>query len=154
MADPPGAAAPSHELPLDAVEELTPAACWSVLGAAQVGRLAVCADGSPHIFPINYVVDEQTIVFRTAPGSKLAASRNADVAFEVDEYDVDSGQASSVIIEGRAAEITEAADWDRALELPLFPWHVTPKGHFVRITPDTVSGRRFRAAYAARGGRR
>ena len=145
---------PSHELPLDAVEELTPAACWSVLGASQVGRLAVCADGSPHIFPVNYVVDEQTIVFRTAPGSKLAASRNADVAFEVDEYDVDSGQASSVIIEGRAAEITEAADWDRALELPLFPWHVTPKGHFVRITPATVSGRRFRTAYAASGDRR
>ena len=144
----------SHELPLDAIEELTPAACWRVLGAAQVGRLAVCTDGSPHIFPINYVVDEQTIVFRTAPGSKLAASTNTDVAFEVDEFDVDSGQACSVIIEGRASEITEAADWDRALGLPLFPWHVTPKGHFVRITPNTVSGRRFRAAYAGRRGQR
>jgi uncharacterized protein len=149
----PAPAPPSHDLPLDAVEELTPAACWSVLGAAQVGRLAVCTDGSPHIFPINYVVDEQTVVFRTAPGSKLAGSRNADVAFEVDDYDVDSGQASSVIIEGRASEITEAAEWDRALGLPLFPWHVTPKGHFVRITPGTVSGRRFRAVYAPRAQR-
>jgi nitroimidazol reductase NimA-like FMN-containing flavoprotein (pyridoxamine 5'-phosphate oxidase superfamily) len=137
----------------DEVEELTPADCWSVLGAAQVGRLTVCADGSPHLFPINHVVDEQTIVFRTAPGSKLAASANADAAFEVDEYDVDSGHASSVIIEGRASEIAEAADWDRALGLPLFSWHVTPKGHFVRITPDSVSGRRFRPAYAAREGR-
>jgi nitroimidazol reductase NimA-like FMN-containing flavoprotein (pyridoxamine 5'-phosphate oxidase superfamily)/nucleotide-binding universal stress UspA family protein len=139
----------THEPAFGAVEELTTAACWSVLGAARVGRLAVCMDGSPRIFPINYVVDEQTIVFRTAPGSKLDASRNATVAFEVDDYDVDSGQASSVIIEGRASEINEAAEWDRALGLPLFPWHVAPKGHFVRITPETMSGRRFRAAYAA-----
>ena len=142
---------PAQELPLDAMEELSVEACWSVLGSAQVGRLAVCVDGSPRIFPINFIVDEETIVFRTAPGTKLAASINADVAFEVDDYDVDSGQAFSVIVEGRATEISEAAEWDRALGLPLFPWHVTPKGHFVRITPDTVSGRRFRAVYAPRG---
>jgi nitroimidazol reductase NimA-like FMN-containing flavoprotein (pyridoxamine 5'-phosphate oxidase superfamily) len=133
----------------EAFEELDAAACWSLASAAQVGRLAVCIDGSPRIFPINFVVDEGTIVFRTAPGSKLAASRDAAVAFEVDDYDLASGQATSVIIEGQATEITEAVEWDRALELPLFPWHVAPKGHFVRIVANTISGRRFRAAYAA-----
>jgi nucleotide-binding universal stress UspA family protein/nitroimidazol reductase NimA-like FMN-containing flavoprotein (pyridoxamine 5'-phosphate oxidase superfamily) len=139
---------PPPEMPLDAVEELSAATCWEVLTSSRVGRLAVCSSGSPRIFPINFVVDEHTIVFRTAPGTKLAGVRNSSVAFEVDDYDADTGQATSVIIAGTATEITDADEWDRALELPLFPWHVAPKGHFVRVTPDTVSGRRFRAAYA------
>jgi nitroimidazol reductase NimA-like FMN-containing flavoprotein (pyridoxamine 5'-phosphate oxidase superfamily) len=139
-------------LPLDAVEELSAGMCWESLSSSRVGRLAVCLGGSPRIFPINFVVDEHTIVFRTAPGTKLAGVRNSDVAFEVDDYDAATGHATSVIIEGRAQEITGASEWDRALELPLFPWHVAPKGHLVRITPDTVSGRRFRAAYAGDAG--
>jgi nitroimidazol reductase NimA-like FMN-containing flavoprotein (pyridoxamine 5'-phosphate oxidase superfamily)/nucleotide-binding universal stress UspA family protein len=140
------------EMPLDAVEELSAAMCWEVLNSSRVGRLAVCLGGSPRIFPINFVVDEHTIVFRTAPGTKLTGVRNSDVAFEVDDYDAATGQATSVIIEGRASEIAGGNEWDRALELPLFPWHVAPKGHFVRITPDRVSGRRFRAAYAGDAG--
>ena len=139
-------------MPLDAVEELTDATCWELLRASRVGRLAVCVSGSARIFPINFVVDEHSIVFRTAPGTKLAGIRNSDVAFEIDDYDPGTGHATSVIIEGRAAEITDADEWDHALELPLFPWHIAPKGHFVRITPDTVSGRRFRAAYAGESG--
>jgi nitroimidazol reductase NimA-like FMN-containing flavoprotein (pyridoxamine 5'-phosphate oxidase superfamily)/nucleotide-binding universal stress UspA family protein len=145
---------PAPVLPFDAVEELTAAACWELLSASRVGRLAICTGGSARIFPINFVVDEHTIVFRTAPGTKLAGISESDVAFEVDDYDEATGQAVSVIIEGRASEITEADEWDRALELPLFPWHVAPKGHFVRIAPDTVSGRRFRAVYAGSTGRR
>jgi nucleotide-binding universal stress UspA family protein/nitroimidazol reductase NimA-like FMN-containing flavoprotein (pyridoxamine 5'-phosphate oxidase superfamily) len=139
---------PAPQMPLDAVEELTAATCWEVLSSSRVGRLAVCIGGSARIFPINFVVDEHTIVFRTAPGTKLAGINTPGVAFEVDDYDDATGQAMSVIIEGRASDITGADEWDRALGLPLFPWHVAPKGHFVRITPDTVSGRRFRAVYA------
>jgi nucleotide-binding universal stress UspA family protein len=135
-----------------AVEELTPAACWELLGSIRVGRIAVCMDGSPRIFPINFVVDRETVVFRTAPGTKLSAARNAEVAFEVDDYDATSGHASSVIITGRATEVTDADDWDYTLGLPLFPWHLGPKAHFVRITPDEITGRRFRAPYAGPDG--
>jgi nucleotide-binding universal stress UspA family protein len=139
-------AAPA-DLPLGAIEELSASACWELLAAASVGRLAVCMSGMPRIFPINFVVDGESIVFRTAEGTKLAALRNPSVAFEIDDYDADSGIASSVIIEGRAEEIAGMSDSD-TLGLPLFPWHVSPKGHFVRITPDNLSGRRFRAVYA------
>jgi nucleotide-binding universal stress UspA family protein len=137
----------SPDLPLGVIEELSASACWEQLAAASVGRLAVCMSGMPRIFPINFVVDGESIVFRTAEGTKLAALRNPSVAFEIDDYDADSGIASSVIIEGRAEEIAEVSGSD-TLGLPLFPWHVSPKGHFVRITPDNVSGRRFRAVYA------
>jgi uncharacterized protein len=129
-------------------EQLAPAACWDVLRSLRVGRLAVCADGRPLILPVNYVVDGSSIVFRTAAGTKLTASRDRNVAFEVDDYDDRSQLASSVVIAGRAVEITDIDEWDQALSLPLFPWDVAPKSRFVRIIPDSVTGRRFRAVYA------
>jgi hypothetical protein len=30
-----------------------------------------------------------------------------------------------------------------ALDLPLFPWHASPKHRFVRIEPVEITGRRF-----------
>ncbi len=134
------------------VEHLDPEACWQLLRSIRVGRLAVCADGRPLIFPVNYVVDGKSIVFRTADGTKLSAARDHAVAFEVDDYDPRSQQATSVIVSGRAEEITEVEDWENALGLPLFPWDVVPKSHFVRIVAEEVSGRRFRAVYAGPGG--
>nr|MBA3288897.1 pyridoxamine 5'-phosphate oxidase family protein [Acidimicrobiia bacterium] len=117
-----------------------------------VGRLATYASGRPHIVPVNFVVDGRTIVFRTAEGAKLSAARDAQVAFEIDDYDAASGYASSVVVTGRATEIAAADEFDGALGLPLFPWHCSPKGHFVRITPDGVTGRRFFAPYAGPDG--
>ena len=45
-------------------------AFWTLLQCAEVGRLAVSiAGGDPDIFPVNYVIQYGTIVFRTASGS-------------------------------------------------------------------------------------
>ncbi|MEZ5248043.1 MAG: pyridoxamine 5'-phosphate oxidase family protein [Ilumatobacteraceae bacterium] len=48
--------------------------CWQLFRSAEVGRLAVSISNHPDIFPLNYVVDGESIVFRTAPGTKLAAA--------------------------------------------------------------------------------
>jgi len=118
--------------------------CWDLLRQADVGRLAVSIAEHPDIFPINFVVDHGTVVFRTAEGTKLAgAVLGRSVAFEVDGYDPSAGDAWSVVIKGRAKEIERMQDLFDALELPLFPWHASPKHRFVRIEPDDVSGRRF-----------
>ena len=135
-----------------ATELLTESECWELVSRTVVGRLAVCLDGRAHIFPINYIPDGRSIVFRTAEGTKLSASRHHHVAFEIDGYEPERGVAWSVILAGEATEIVDAGDWSDALELPLFPWHVAPKGHFVRIAADEVSGRRFRAPYAGSSG--
>ena len=124
------------------------ATCWELVRTRRVGRLAVNVDGRARIFPINFVVDGQTIVFRTAPGTKLSAARRADVEFEVDHYDASTGRAWSVIVAGRATEVTRADDWEHVHDLLLFPWHLAPKPFFVRIDPEAVTGRRFRAVYA------
>ncbi|MGX1161285.1 nitroimidazol reductase NimA-like FMN-containing flavoprotein (pyridoxamine 5'-phosphate oxidase superfamily) [Pseudarthrobacter sp. SLBN-100] len=39
-----------------------------------VGRLAFWIDDRPDIFPLNYIVDHGTVVFRTAEGSKFASA--------------------------------------------------------------------------------
>jgi nitroimidazol reductase NimA-like FMN-containing flavoprotein (pyridoxamine 5'-phosphate oxidase superfamily) len=118
--------------------------CWELLRSSEVGRLAVSIGNHPDIFPVNFVVEQGSVVFRTAEGTKLAAAvLGTAVAFEVDGYDADAGEAWSVVIKGRAVEIERMQDVFDALDLPLFPWHAAPKHRFVRIEPDDVSGRRF-----------
>ena len=119
--------------------------CWELLRSQEVGRLAIASTTHPEIFPVNYVVDHGTIVFRTDEGAKLAASvLGAAVAFETDSEV--TGEAWSVVVKGRAIEIEDVNDLFDALDLPLYPWQLAPKHRFVRIVPDAVTGRRFRIA--------
>lgn len=118
--------------------------CWALLRSHEVGRLAVSIEDRPDIFPINYAVDHGTVVFRTAPGTKLAgAIKGEAVAFEADGYEPDSGEAWSVVVKGHAEEISRGPELLDTAGLPLFPWHADPKQRFVRIVPDEISGRRF-----------
>jgi nitroimidazol reductase NimA-like FMN-containing flavoprotein (pyridoxamine 5'-phosphate oxidase superfamily) len=118
--------------------------CWALLRGVEVGRLAVVVDGQPEIFPINFLVDHGSIVFRTADGTKLTAALGAgNVAFESDGFDQDSAEAWSVVVKGTAGEIRELDDLVAASLLPLAPWHGSPKHRFVRIVPGEISGRRF-----------
>jgi uncharacterized protein len=129
--------------PSAATESLSSSECWAQLRRAVVGRLAVVIGGRPDIFPVNYVVDHGTVVFRTGAGTKLAAARTMDVAFEVDGYDAETAQAWSVVLKGDASEVREVDETIRALRLPLFSWHGGRKPHVVRIAPTSVTGRRF-----------
>jgi uncharacterized protein len=126
------------------VEELDESTCLSLLRSAEVGRLAVAINNLPEIFPINFVMDGDTVVFRTDEGTKLAAALlGRGVAFEVDWYDVDEGVAWSVVVKGEAEEIEEMYELFDAADLPLFPWQSGWKHRFVRIYPSETTGRRF-----------
>ena len=132
-----------HWLP-DGMQELGVAECWSLLRHEEVGRLAVSIADHPDIFPINYLVDGESIVFRTAAGTKLAASvLGKGVAFEIDGYDPIGGDAWSVVVKGYAREIEHMLEYFDADDLPLFPWHASVKPNIVRLTPDLITGRRF-----------
>jgi nitroimidazol reductase NimA-like FMN-containing flavoprotein (pyridoxamine 5'-phosphate oxidase superfamily) len=133
---------PNHDM----VRVLTPDECWEHLGSGQIGRLAVAAGGEVDIFPLNYVVDDQSIVFRTAEGTKLVALvLTGRVAFEIDGYDSAAGAAWSVIIKGEATLLERFEQIYKAQDLPLFPWNTSARERFVRIQPAVVSGRRFLA---------
>jgi uncharacterized protein len=131
------------------MRELTDSECWELMRANEqqgggVGRIAVAIMNHPDIFPVNYVVDHGSVVFRTSEGTKLAASvLGTAVAFETDGYDPELGEAWSVVIKGRAVELEQVHGRFDAADLPLFPWHASPKNHVVRIEPETTTGRRF-----------
>jgi uncharacterized protein len=116
--------------------------CWDLLASQNVGRLATAVQGMPEIFPLNFVVDGESVVFRTAEGSKLVELViNEKVAFEVDGWNDNGGW--SVVIKGEAAVVTSGEEQSRAEALPLRPWIPTIKTNFVRITPTEITGRRF-----------
>jgi hypothetical protein len=126
----------------EGIATLAAPTCWQLLGDEEVGRLAVSVDRYPEIFPVNYVVDQRTVIFRTAEGTKLFATVvSPSVAFEVDGYNAEAGEAWSVVIKGHAREIPMHDLLDNAF--PLFPWTATPKPRFVRVVPDSITGRRF-----------
>jgi hypothetical protein len=130
--------------------ELSATESWSLLRGAVVGRLAVIVDDRPDIFPVNHLVDHGSVVFRTAGGTKLTGAVGHWVAYEVDGYDPETANAWSVVVKGNAQEVNRLYDVLDMVGLPLFPWHSAPKPHFIRIEPDTISGRRFEVTGGAR----
>ena len=132
-------------MPEPQMEELDQDECRRLLAERHVGRLAVPDFGGPMIFPVNYVVDEDLIVFRTDPGSKLdAATEREAVAFEVDAVDEATRTGWSVVVRGVLAEITDPADLARLRALPLYPWAPGEKTRYVRVRPLKTTGRRIR----------
>ncbi|HUL98961.1 MAG TPA: pyridoxamine 5'-phosphate oxidase family protein [Mycobacterium sp.] len=115
---------------------------WQLLASRTLGRLATSVGGQPEIFPVNFVVQRRTVLFRTAEGTKLASAvANNRVAFEVDEHNVEGGW--SVIVKGQAQMLRTQEEIAEAERAQLLPWIATRKRHFVRIVPTEISGRRF-----------
>lgn len=119
--------------------------CWKRLRSTPFGRLAVTVPGEgPDIFPVNFRVHDDTIVFRTAQGTKLAAtSQGARVAFEAEHVDTGTGQAWSVVAKGTAREATDDLLLAQTTGALLFSWEPGAKDHLVRIAVDTLTGRQF-----------
>lgn len=125
-------------------EILRPDECWQYLRSSYIGRLTVINDGVPEIFPVNFSVAGETLLFRTAPGTKLRALLTGAVAaLEVDGLNPYATQVWSVVAKGRPGPFDEGsmtlpeADADRE------PWEPGLKDHLVAITPTDLSGRRF-----------
>jgi nitroimidazol reductase NimA-like FMN-containing flavoprotein (pyridoxamine 5'-phosphate oxidase superfamily) len=118
--------------------------CWRRVRLLPVGRVGVLVDSAPEIYPVNYSVDGETIVFRTDRGAKLRGlDRSPAVCFQVDGVDFDDHTGWSVLIKGRAVEVTDTAERKRLDGLGLQYWTVGDKPHWIRIVPTEVTGRRI-----------
>ena len=125
----------------ESVTTLTSDQCWAMLHEHEFGRLAFHVAGEVHLAPINYAVDHETLLFRTAEGSKLlGVVMNPDVAFEIDEYD--DHRARSVVVRGVARRLEEDEE-HRTENIPLRPWVRSPKYDVVEIRPTEITGRSF-----------
>ncbi|UXA17847.1 pyridoxamine 5'-phosphate oxidase family protein [Mycobacterium sp. SMC-4] len=124
------------------VTELTEAESWDRLARVSLGRLVTTVNGWTEIFPVNFVVQGKTLLFRSAEGTKLlTAVLNEYVVFEADDHNVVEGW--SVVVRGKARLLAGSTEMAEARRAGLYPWVATAKSRFVRITPQTMTGRRF-----------
>lgn len=125
-----------------AVDVLGEEASWHLLASSDLGRLAVSFDGGVDIFPINYVVADRVIFFRTAPGSKLVdIAKYPIVALESDG--THDRRRWSVVVKGSAERLGLDADIEASGVLSLYSHSPTEKWNYVRITASTITGRQF-----------
>ena len=102
------------------------------------------ADDEIEVFPVNFLVDEASIVFKTGGGTKLSlVHQQRRAAFEADGFDFYDGTAWSVVLRG-VANVIRNDDVIAALASQIRPWQVGNKPTFIRLAPDVVTGRRFR----------
>jgi len=127
----------------DPVTVLSEDESWSLLSSVSLGRLVTNLGGQPEIFPVNFVTQRRTVLFRTAQGTKLFSAAMSDrVAFEADDHTAAEGW--SVIIKGSAHLLSANADVLDAEEAPLLSWPATLKPIYVRVIATEITGRRFR----------
>jgi nitroimidazol reductase NimA-like FMN-containing flavoprotein (pyridoxamine 5'-phosphate oxidase superfamily) len=121
--------------------------CLRLLAAEVVGRVAVIAGGEPAIFPVNFVLDAETIVFRSDEGTKTTSGPRARACFEIDGADRSRRAGWSVVASGWLEEVTEfdARAFERMQQLPVDPWAGGDKRHWMRLRTDHITGRRVGA---------
>ena len=126
------------------LEVLEPSECLRLLSGASLGRIVFTDQALPAVQPVNFLMDGDAVLLRTTVGSKLdAAARNAIVAFEVDEIDLDKHRGWSVTVIGHAEVIADPVEIDRLSCLPLHAWSPTDRNHFIRIRMEIIQGRRI-----------
>ncbi|WP_315915618.1 pyridoxamine 5'-phosphate oxidase family protein [Arthrobacter sp. lap29] len=105
---------------------------------------AVVIEAHAEIFPVNYAVNNVSVIFRTAEGAKFpAVTSNSQVAFEIDGYEATTEQAWSVVLCGIGQELHHDSGLAEPTVPPLQPWQGGNKEHVVRINTVTLNGRRF-----------
>ncbi|MFW2381103.1 MAG: pyridoxamine 5'-phosphate oxidase family protein [Acidimicrobiales bacterium] len=122
------------------------ARCMELVQSTPIGRVGFMSEGAPLVLPVNFAVDEGTIVFRSLEGHKLAAAAaNQTVCFEVDQWDAKSKSGWSVVLQGTAREVTDWAEREQLENIGLTPWAKEQwRPLWVRIEPSEVSGRVLR----------
>jgi nitroimidazol reductase NimA-like FMN-containing flavoprotein (pyridoxamine 5'-phosphate oxidase superfamily) len=133
------------DVPVAPVDVLTEDECWAALESTDFGRLAVRDGEDVDIFPINYVVTDRLVYFRSAPGAKMIdLTRAPRVAFEADG--ATATQRWSVVIKGDAERLTFDTEIEESGVARLRSDAPSTKWNYVRITPVDITGRSFERA--------
>jgi nitroimidazol reductase NimA-like FMN-containing flavoprotein (pyridoxamine 5'-phosphate oxidase superfamily) len=130
--------------------------CVRLIGPAGIGRLAFAGSFDLTVLPVNYVLHDGAILFRTAQAGSIdedlrTGIEHAEyrVAFEVDDFDTEAREGWSVLIQGPAHHLDDPAEQAEALAAGVEPWPGGDREHFIKITPARITGRRIRHEPAA-----
>jgi nitroimidazol reductase NimA-like FMN-containing flavoprotein (pyridoxamine 5'-phosphate oxidase superfamily) len=133
------------------VEPLDEAECLRLISAGGVGRIGYTGRFGPTVLPVNYVLYEETVVFRTGQDSPLGEDlrtgiehAESKVAFEIDEISPATREGWSVLVQGSAHPVDSEAERVAVLRSGVEPWAGGEKELFVRVIPTRITGRRIR----------
>ena len=140
------------------VELLDEAECQRLIAAGGVGRIGYTGRFGPTVLPVNYVLHDETIVFRTGQHSPLGEDlrtgiehAESKVAFEIDELSPAMREGWSVLVQGSAHLVDSEAERASIVGLGVEPWAGGEKELFVRVLPTRITGRRIRRAGSPAG---
>jgi nitroimidazol reductase NimA-like FMN-containing flavoprotein (pyridoxamine 5'-phosphate oxidase superfamily) len=138
------------------VEDMSPAEMHALLQRESFGHLGCARDGRPYVVPMHYAYDGKEFYFFTTHGMKTKyIDANPQVCLQVEEI-TDRTHWRSVMVVGRAEEISDKEDLERAMQLitvrnpSLTPaisatqvdnWGRAVDIAVYRITPDLIDGR-------------
>jgi nitroimidazol reductase NimA-like FMN-containing flavoprotein (pyridoxamine 5'-phosphate oxidase superfamily) len=130
------------------LEELSEEQCLKLIAGGGIGRIAYTSRFGPAVLPVNYVLHDGAVVFRTAENGPLdedlrtgIAGADYKVAFEIDSIDQAAKLGWSVLIQGPAHHVTSPEE-ESVREAGVEPWAPGPRELFVRIVPSRITGRR------------
>jgi len=110
---------------MDRTAPLSPAECRALLRAGGIGRVSLSIGALPAIFPVQYELVDDDIVFRAptdaAPGH--GSLDGAVIAFEADQFDADERAGWCVLVVGRVEQDGEPG--------------------ITRVPSERISGHRF-----------
>ena len=124
--------------------------CLTLLMGATVGQVAFIGEGGrQELMPVNFVVVDQEIYFRTSssgPLSALADGRD-NVAFGVHQVERASGRGWNVTVRGETSRVdeTESVEFANASGLGT-PWAGGDRLLVVKIVIREIDGRRVSRA--------
>lgn len=128
------------------LQELDEATCWELLATADAGRIVHMVADRPHIAVVNIAVDEDSVVVRCTPGSRLETALSqpgAPVLVQADHLDPATRSGWSVVARGRMSAVLDqvrVAHLDRTARPS---WVLGDSGGtWLRLQVDEISGRR------------
>ncbi|MCH7901397.1 MAG: pyridoxamine 5'-phosphate oxidase family protein, partial [Acidobacteria bacterium] len=126
-------------------ESITAEQARRFLDESLVAHIGVISVGEPYVTPMSFVVDSDRILFRTKPGKRYEAMlENPVVSIEASTFDNETGDWTSVIVRGRAAEADDATiTLTVQLLLRKYGTVLGPllsRGHVVEVTIDEITG--------------
>ena len=147
------------------MEPLTAGQAMRFLGESLVAHIGVISAGVPYVTPMSFVVDGDRILFRTKPGKRYEAMlENPAISIEASKFDNETGDWTSVIVRGRAAEAGDDATISLTVQLlfdkygsvlgsPLSRGEFQPMAsfpHVVQVPIDEITGMTSGRAFAMR----
>lgn len=130
--------------------------CEQLLRTRNVGHVGLSLPDGPLILPVNYLLHDHGIVFRTEPHGILARLAHPQpAAFEVDELDHEAQTGWSVQLRGMSKAINEPAELVQLWASdPLTPWALGVRTLFIHIDGCQISGRQITATPVTLGSTR